>query len=245
MTDSERKLRMYQIVQIKRQNALDVHAVIRRLSKPGREIYAPLARSKNYKSKMIVCVSCRQEAEDLISEVRKCTRSASQVIHDLITQKKDAIQYQINMISIEDPTVKLSVRQAEQVWRKPGKEIISFLEDMTRREISHGQDSEEVISAICFSGLVKNADLVGRINLQTNREFRLARDSGRSFRIQTFTDGRWRQRNVGDLCILVAEDLRCYDHFVVQDAPVRKKRSDAHPYQVVLSHKGWSLAEYS
>lgn len=236
------KIAAGEIYRIKQNSALQIFDYLQTHSTISSVLNDPNERKKNYKPKLICAVASVDAAVDLISNVDRMAKTASEEIDGWIKQKKPAIRYYSSVIQLEDPIVRLSIRIAEMARKLPYNEIIDHL---IRTDAQLGENSygpAEFNDTICFVHELKEAERKGLIDLESPDMVRLSRLSGCSYRLQAFSGGASIQKNVGDLCVLVYAVPAN-----VQVAPIarRKIRSDAGQYTTIVSSRSWMLSRYS
>lgn len=245
--------RLESVGKIKSRCAIEVYEYLRAHSTLVRVLEEPCARARNYKSKTIVAVASMDEAQALVHAVDKLAERAAKILsgetYDYIGRSRSsrpAISYHSRILNLEDPTVTLSIREAETVYKLKMCDIFKTLhmEEDRAIDVVRPVVDPQIVGTRVFWKLLKEEEAQGTIDMSSDEVVRLSRLSGDSYRIQAIVVERDYaiQANVGDLVVLAYPQT---DKVQVVPARQRKERSDRADLSLICEHATWRLHRYN
>ena len=233
------------IASIKERSAREIYKYVKEHSTVVKILDEPCSRGRNLKAKVIVAVETMEAAQTRIGGIDAMSAQASMKIakHPLASQKKPAIRYHSSVMRLRDPVVRLSVRDAETVYRTALNNVMNILYRSAVPDDDAYMIGADAATTVRFIRNLESNYEAGIIDLSSKEIVRLSRSSGRSCRVQALAAGRAYavQVNVGDLLVLV------YEHpgqVQVVPAPKRKRRTDTARFVIIEQCGTWTLGRY-
>ena len=231
--------------EIKTLNAWDIFHYVEDHSTIIKVLARPCSRIGNFKSKIICAVKTEDEATYLADSVNAMAAKArAEIDKDQHAWYPGTIHYAINVVSLDDPNVILSIRDAEKVQKVPCNKLEDILPGFARPRYRYAKTISGYTPPDPVKELMDDlhkAAQAGKIDLTSSELARIARRTGRSYRLQAFSHDRTIQQTAGDLCILV---YRCPADIRLAKPRARKTRSDAGQYNIVAANTYVTVSRY-